>query len=69
MVECDAVLLRVDQIVVLVRIVRDEAVCSHKPMGDAEEMISLQSSGAAADSAPVSTTQIFPSRLFSANCL
>lgn len=49
-------------------------MCTHRHVVDAEEVISLQSSGAAADLTPVSTIQIFQSRLFSrssdnANCL
>lgn len=76
MAECGALLLRVGQILVLVRIVRNEPVCIQTRCG-AKEVISLQSSGAAADVAPVSTIQIFQSRLFSrssgkhsnANCL
>lgn len=77
MVECDALLLRVDQILVLVRIVRNKPVCVHRHTVDAEELISLQSSGDAADVTPVCAIQIFQSWLFSrssgrrsnANCL
>lgn len=77
MVECDALLLRVDQILVLVRIVRNKPVCVHRHNVDAEELISLQSSGDAADVTPVCAIQIFQSWLFSrssgrrsnANCL
>lgn len=77
MVECDALLLRVDQILVLVKIVRNKPVCIHRHTVDAKELISLQSSGAAAAVTPVCAIQIFQSRLFSrssrrhskANCL
>lgn len=62
MVQCGALLLRVDQILILVRIVGSELVCIHRHIVDAKEVISLQSAGTAAN---VSTIQIFQSRLFS----
>lgn len=64
MVQCGALLLRVDQILVLV-IVGNEPVCIHRHIMDVKEVISLQSSGTAADVTPIFTIQIFQSGLFS----